>query len=82
MERGEDWIQLGPLHDGRMNDGMEMYNCGLDGEVWEVKTLFYTTIFFSLQELGLIGDPSAFEFCLLPPTKVKIRFQETAEIKS
>lgn len=56
MECGGDWIQLAPLHDERINDGMEIYNCGLDGEAWEVKTLFYTTIFFSLQELGLTGD--------------------------
>lgn len=40
MERGGDWKHLAPLRDVRMNDGMGVYSCGLDREVWEGETLF------------------------------------------
>lgn len=47
MERGGDWKHLAPLCYVRMNDGMGVYSCGPDREVWEVETLF-TAITLSL----------------------------------
>lgn len=39
MESGGDWKHLAPLGDGRMNDGMGVYSCGLDKDVWASETL-------------------------------------------
>lgn len=56
MERGGDWKHLAPLCYVRMNDGMGVYSCGLDTEVWEGETLF-TAIILPLWEVEVCSPP-------------------------